>query len=95
MSGRVTALAVVATQQPIGLLHQLCRAWGGRCESQFDRDHGYVEFGFGRCEMRADRHRLTLTATAWEREDCERIRALIGRQLERAGRREQLNVLWR
>jgi hypothetical protein len=94
MSGRVTALAVVATQEPVTLLRQLCRAFGGRCEAQFDQDRGYVEFGFGRCELRASRHRLTLTASAWEREDCERIRTLVGRQLERAGRRERLTVLW-
>ena len=95
MSARITASAVLSSQQPVSLLHQLCKAFAGRCESRFDRDTGYVEFGFGRCELRASRHRLTVTASAWEPGDCDRIQTLVGRQLERAGARERLKVLWR
>lgn len=95
MSARVTALAVVPTERPLTYLRQLCKTFGQRCESSFGSDTGYVEFGFGRCELRAAGRRLMLTASAWEAEDCARVRRAVTAQLERFGRRDRLQVLWR
>lgn len=55
---------------------------------------GIIDFGWGRCALRATGQELTLTAEAESEHELRRIQDGIARSLERIGRRDQLTVTW-
>lgn len=56
---------------------------------------GVVDFGSGRCTLRARGQTLLLRAEAGGEQDLRSIQELVTRNLERFGRREGLQVRWR
>ena len=61
---------------------------------EWSETHGTVNFGWGRCTMRAAPDMLTLRAEATDEEGLQRIQDLVAGRLERIGRRDQLTVSW-
>jgi cytochrome P450 len=55
---------------------------------------GVIDFGWGRCTLRATSEALTLRAEAGDQEQLQRIQDGITARLERIGRRDQLTVTW-
>ena len=57
-------------------------------------DEGVIDFGWGRCTLRADAGALTLHAQAGDVERLRQIEDGISARLQRIGRRDQLSVVW-
>lgn len=55
---------------------------------------GVIDFGWGRCTMRATSEELVLTAQAQDEPGLLRIQDGIAARLQRIGRRDRLNVVW-
>jgi len=55
---------------------------------------GTIEFGWGRCTLRATDDALILSAEADDEQLLQRVEEGIARGLERIGRRDQLTVTW-
>jgi hypothetical protein len=55
---------------------------------------GVIDFGWGRCTLRASTDALTLHAEADDQQRLEQIQDGITARLERIGRRDQLTVTW-
>ena len=55
---------------------------------------GMISFGWGQCTMHATAGTLTLRAEAADEESLERVQAIIARDIERFGKRNQLTVSW-
>jgi hypothetical protein len=55
---------------------------------------GIIEFGWGRCTLKAAQNMLTLRAEAEDEDGLRRIQDGIAARLERIGRRDQLKVTW-
>lgn len=86
--------ANVATEKPVPHMRQLCKHFGHRVDTSYDDDSGYIQFEFGRCELRASDGNLELTATASDEASGERVRNVVGSHLERFGKRDGLTVSW-
>ena len=59
-----------------------------------DGTEGVIDFGWGRCTLRATAGTLTLHAEAGDPQRLQQIQDGISARLERIGRRDQLAVTW-
>jgi hypothetical protein len=57
--------------------------------------HGTLNLSWGQCTLDADPTTLTVRVEADGEENLRRVQDLVGADLERFGRREQLTVAWR
>jgi hypothetical protein len=55
---------------------------------------GVIDFGWGRCTLRATDDTLTLYAESEDPQQLQRIQEGIARSLARIGRRDRLTVAW-
>lgn len=94
MTETLTSRATVATEKPVPYMRQLCKHFGHKVDTSFDDDSGYIQFEFGRCELRAADGELQLTVSAAGDEDRVRMQHVIGSHLERFGKRDELSVTW-
>jgi len=91
----IKSRAEVATDKPVAYMRQLCKHFGHKLDASFGEDSGYIQFDFGRCELRAADATLTLEVSASDEESHERMERVVGSHLERFGRRDGLSVAWR
>lgn len=61
---------------------------------EWSEDRGSIEFGWGRCTLRAEPDVLNLRAEALNEEMLRRIEGMVAERLERFGRRDRLKVSW-
>ena len=59
-----------------------------------DGTEGVIDFGWGRCTLRATAGTLTLHAEAGDPQRLQQIQDGISARLQRIGRRDQLAVTW-
>jgi hypothetical protein len=90
----VSSHADVATDKPVAYMRQLCKHFGHKTDASFGEDSGYIQFEFGRCELRAAGGTLRLDVSAADGEQHERMERVVGSHLERFGRRDGLTVAW-
>ena len=84
----------MATDKPVAYMRQLCKHFGHKVDAPFGEDSGYIQFDFGRCDLRASDGTLKLEVSAADRESHERMEQVVGSHLERFGRRDALSVAW-
>lgn len=89
-----TSRAQVSTDKPVPYMRQLCKHFGHRTDAAFDDDSGQIQFGFGRCDLRAYERTLELVASATDADSRRRVEEVIGSHLERFGSRDGLTVSW-
>jgi hypothetical protein len=93
-----TSEAFVDTSQAPRYLAQLCNHFARETrpvhtESDGD-EHGFADFGWGTCNMRARPQGLLLQAEASDTEHLAWVQRVVGGHLERFGRRDGLTVRW-
>jgi hypothetical protein len=96
------AEARVETERSNRYLAQLCRhvRKASRASPQMEahvewsENHGTIDFGWGRCTLRADPGVLTVRAEAPDGESLQRLQDRLAERLERFGRRDHLTVIW-
>ena len=93
-SAQIRSRAEVATDKPVAYMRQLCKHFGHKVDASFGDDSGYIQFEFGRCELRTAEGALNLEVSAADAESQERMERVIGSHLERFGRRDELSVTW-
>jgi uncharacterized protein len=91
---QIKSRAEVATDKPVPYMRQLCKHFGHKVDASFGEDSGYIQFEFGRCELRTSEGLLSLEVSAADAESLERMERVIGSHLERFGRRDELTVAW-
>lgn len=90
----MTSNAIVTTDKPVAYMRQLCKHFGHRVPTSFDDNAGRIEFESGDCNLTAGTDELTLEVSAAESDQVQRLKDVVGRHLERFGRRDQLTVTW-
>ncbi len=93
-AAEIRSTADVSTDKPVPYMRQLCKHFGHKVDASFGEDTGYIQFEYGRCELRADDGTLRLEVSAADAESHERMERVIGSHLERFGRRDGLSVAW-
>src|SRR3954470_16881509 len=85
--------ARVATEKPTPYMKQLCKHFGHKVDVAFDDEHGTIQLAGGRCELDArEPGVLQMRARAEDPESLAHVQQVIGRHLERFGRRDELSV---
>jgi catechol 2,3-dioxygenase len=87
--------AEVATSKPSPYLLQLAKHFGHKLEVRFDERHAVIPLSAGHAELTAGDDALTITAHAQTPSGLARVEQVIGSHLERFGRRDGLQVVWR
>lgn len=98
----LVAEATVRTDRPTRYLVQLCAHISSiagsnpqmQARAAWSDDHGVIDFGWGRCTLRAAQGVLTLQAEARDETSLHELRQRIAERLERMGRRDHLVVSW-
>lgn len=98
----LTADASVETERAGRYLSQLCRhvehmarmRLGMRARVERSDDRAVIDFGWGRCTLRAEPGVLILHAQAHDEDSVRRIEHGVAERLERIGRRDRLTVSW-
>jgi hypothetical protein len=96
------AEARVETERSSRYLVQLCQhvskvAQGHspmRARVEWSDDRGVIDFGAGRCTLRAEPSGLTLRVEASDAESLRMVEQRIADRLERFGKRDRLTVSW-
>jgi hypothetical protein len=88
------ARAHVTTEKPVAYMRQLCKHFGHKLTASFDDRTGQIAFDYGDCQLVAGEDQLTIVVTAEDEPGLERLRDVVGRHLERFGRRDGLAVEW-
>ncbi|MEM7473153.1 MAG: DUF2218 domain-containing protein [Pseudomonadota bacterium] len=75
-------------------MQRLCEHFGRKVETHCQRGKGCVEFGFGRCEMRADASALEMIASSETQDQLDNVIDVITSHLERYAFRENPRLEW-
>ena len=75
-------------------LTALCHHFGRKVEAECKPEQGWVQFPFGRCEMKADEGQLALTASAENQKNLDQVVQIITSHLERFAFRENPSLDW-
>ena len=87
-------VATVETKNGSRYIAQLCKHFGHKAEARYDEASGDVDFGFGRCELRAEPDRLTLRGVAQDDAGLARLEEVVGGHLERFAWKETPAINW-
>jgi hypothetical protein len=96
------AEARVTTDRSSRYLVQLCRHVHHiaqvnpqlRAHVEWSDEHGLLDFGWGRCAVRAERGALVLRAEARDEDGLRELERRIADRVEQIGRRDGLTVTW-
>lgn len=86
--------ATFETERPSRYLETLCHHFGKKVQAECDANTGWVQFPFGRCDMAAEQHRLTLRASAEDRAQLDEVVRMVTSHLERFAFRENPTLDW-
>ena len=90
----ISSSTTIKTQKASGYLQQLCKHFSHKIEVKFDGQDGWIEFAFGRAELRADEDVLTLVANSQNPENLDKLKKVLASHLERFAFRESLKIKW-
>lgn len=90
----LTASARVATNDPSRYLLQLCKHFQGKVPVEFDRTHGTIAVGDGRCVLDADAGVLAISIVAPTGESVERLKLMVVKHLSKFDRHDRLTLEW-
>ena len=79
----ISSSTTIKTQKASGYLQQLCKHFSHKIEVKFDAQAGWIEFAFGRAELRADENVLTLVANSQNPENLDKLKKVLASHLER------------
>jgi uncharacterized protein len=97
------AEARVETEDASRYLVELCEHLNQKAEAKpelgvrvaWTKGNGTVDFGWGRCAMRADEDSLSLRAEADDDDGLRQVRELISRHLQKHAGDDRLTLTWR
>ncbi|MGB0608535.1 MAG: DUF2218 domain-containing protein [Paracoccaceae bacterium] len=90
----ISSSTTIKTQKASGYLQQLCKHFSHKIEVKFNGQDGWIEFAFGRAELRADENVLTLVANSQNPENLDKLKKVLASHLERFAFRESLKIKW-
>jgi len=90
----ISSSTTIKTQKASGYLQQLCKHFSHKIEVKFDGQDGWIEFAFGRAELRADESVLTMVANSQNPENLDKLKKVLASHLERFAFREDLKIKW-
>ena len=93
-AGVLRSRAVVRTAKPSPYLLQLSKHFRHKLDVTFDAERAEIPFAAGRAELSAGDGALTIDAVAPTSEGLALVQDVIGRHLERFGRRDELSVIF-
>ena len=90
----ISSSTTIKTQKASGYLQQLCKHFSHKIEVKFDAQAGWIEFAFGRAELRADENVLTLVANSQNPDSLDKLKKVLASHFERFAFREDLKIKW-
>ena len=90
----ISSSTTIKTQKASGYLQQLCKHFSHKIEVKCDGQDGWIEFVFGRAELRADENVLTMVANSQNPENLDKLKKVLAWHLERFAFRESLKIKW-
>jgi len=84
----------ISTAKASGYLQQLCKHFSHKTKVVHETNSGRIDFEFGCANLSAGQGALTLSASASNADDLERLKKVLSSHLERFAFRENLQINW-
>jgi hypothetical protein len=90
----VTAQTEIPTSNPSKLMVRLSRHFKRKVQAEWTEKTARVDFGLGRCWMRAGEDALEIYCQAGNMECLKKVMCIIGMHVTLFGKKEDLRVYW-
>lgn len=88
------AQATVKTEKAGRYMKALVNHFSSKVDAAYSANTGYVELGFGRCDIAASESNLTFQLTTNTADDLTHLKRFIGNHLTRFSQNEIDNLTW-
>lgn len=86
--------ARVTTHRPATYLQRLCKHFQVKVPTEYNKEHGAIQFAMGGCEMRVEPETLVLQVTADDEAALAQVKHIVTDHLERFGHHDRLKAHW-
>lgn len=86
--------ARVTTDRPATYLQRLCKHFKLKVPTEFNEEHGSVQFAMGGCEMQVEPETLIMRVEADNEAALTQVKYIVTDHLERFGHHDRLKVNW-
>lgn len=90
----VNSTATIQTGKARRYMKALVNHFNRKVTAVYTEDSGYIEFGFGRCDIQANDNTLTFQATSNDADNLNRLQGVISSHLVRFTQSEIPDLSW-
>ncbi len=88
------ATATVQTKKAQRYMKALVNHFGSKTNAAYEADSGYVEFGFGRCDIEAKSETLSFHLKSSRNEELDKLKWIVDKHLTRFSQNEIDPLTW-
>ena len=88
------ATATVQTKKADRYMKAMINHFSQKTTAAYEADSGYVEFGFGRCDMQAQNETLSFQLNGHDHKDLDMLKYMVEKHLTRFSQNEIAALTW-
>ncbi len=88
------ATATVQTKKAQRYMKAMVNHFSQKTTAAYEADSGYVEFGFGRCDIQAQSETLSFQVTGAGSADLDRLKWMVDKHITRFSQNEITALTW-
>ncbi len=88
------ATTTIQTEKASRYMKALVNHFGRKTDAGYEADKGYVEFGFGRCDIQAAESTLSFQLKSTGAEELDRLKWIVSKHLTRFSQDEITELAW-
>ena len=90
----MNSTATIQTGKAPRYMKALVNHFSRKVTAVYTNDSGYIEFGFGRCDIQANDDTLTFQATSYDADNLNRLQSVISSHLARFAQNKIPHLTW-
>ena len=90
----MVANANFQTDKAARYMKALCNHFGRKIEAKYEDNEGWIDFPFGRCDLRADNDGLSIRVEGHDTPTLLQLKRVVGSHLERFTQNELVSLDW-
>lgn len=84
----------IQTEKAPRYMKALVNHFARKANAAYEGNDGYIEFGFGRCDIQADAESLTFKLNSPSNEELDRLKMVVDKHLARFSQDEIVGLEW-
>lgn len=88
------AHATVSTEKAHRYMKALVNHFARKVSAEYEADHGFIDFGFGRCDIEASASAMTFNVSSSNAGNLQQVQQVIGSHVARFTQQEIVDLPW-